>query len=222
MVFFCIGMCLYPKKGFAMRLQSLKTTIRGIMAQGDQSRGPTERQMLYLHTCQIFTLLLDAPDEAGAGWSRAALTILRPMTTRQSGPMPALTTSRSLLSPQRSRPLVEAVGSAPALAELQESLLTVLELPDITSLASLEEVIAPIEAAISVGAPRYNRGDIDGCARTYFATALTLTLAQANRGFPGQARALDTLKKGLAEAQTAPDVDARAWALRHAFDRVLR
>ena len=205
-----------------MRLQSLKTAIQGIMAQGDQSRGPAERQSLYLHTCQVLTLLLDAPDEATAGWSRAALTILRPMTTRQSGPMAALTTSRSPLSPQRSRPLVEATGAAPALAELQESLLTVLELPDITSLASLEEMLAPIEAAISVGSPRYNRGDIAGCARLYLATALTLTLAQANRGFPGQARTLDTLKKGLAEAQSLLDADARAWALRHAFDRVLR
>jgi hypothetical protein len=205
-----------------MRLQSVKTTIQGMMAQGDQSRGPTERQSLYLHTCQVLTLLLDAPDEATPGWSRAALTILRPMTTRQSGPMAALTTSRSPLSPQRSRPLVEATGSMPSLVELQESLLTVLDLPDITSLASLEEVIAPIEAAISVGSPRYNRGDIAGCARLYLATALTLTLAQANRGFPGQAKALDTLKKGLAEAQSLPDVDARAWALRHAFDRVLR
>lgn len=205
-----------------MRLQSLKTTIQGIMAQGDQSRGPAERQSLYLHTCQVLTLLLDTPDEATPGWSRAALTILRPMTTRQSGPMAALTASRSLLSPQRSRPLVEATGTAPPLAELQESLLTVLDLPDITSLASLEEVLAPIEAAISVGAPRYNRGDVAGCARLYMATALTLTLAQVNRGFPGQAKALDTLKKGLAEAQSLPDVDARAWALRHAFDRVLR
>ena len=205
-----------------MRLQSLKTTIQGIVAQGDQSRSPAERQTLYLHTCQVLTLLLDAPDEAGPGWSRAALTILRPMTTRQSGPMPALTTSRSLLSPQRSRPLVEAVGNAPTLVELQESLLTVLELPDITSLASLAEVLAPIEAAISAGAPRYNRGDIAGCARLYLATMLTLAHAQVSRGFPGQARALDTLKKGLAEAQTISDVDTRAWALRHAFDRVLR
>ena len=205
-----------------MRLQSLKTAIQGVMAQGDQSRSPAERQTLYLHTCQVLTLLLDAPDEATPGWSRAALTILRPMTTRQSGPMPALTTSRSLLSPQRTRPLVETIGTAPALADLQESLVTVLELPDITSLASLEEVLAPIEAAISVGAPRYNRGDIAGCARLYLATALTLTLAQVSRGFAGQARALDTVKKGLAEAQSLPDVDARAWALRHAFDRVLR
>jgi hypothetical protein len=221
-MFFRIRMCLCLKKGLAMRLQSLKTAIKGMMAQADQSRSPAERQSLYLHTCQVLTLLLDAPDEAEPGWSRAALTILRPMTTRQSGPMPALTPSRSPRSPGSTRPLVEAVGAAPSLADLQESLLTVLELPDITSLASLEGILAPIEAAISVGAPRYNRGDIAGCARLYYATALTLTLAQANRGFPGQARALDTLKKGLTEAQTALDVDARAWALRHAFDRVLR
>ena len=46
--------------------------------------------------------------------------------------------------------------------------------------------------------------------------------AQINRGFTGQARAVDTLKKGLAEAQMLTSVDERAWGLRHAFDRVLK
>src|SRR5690348_4039239 len=104
-----------------MRLQSLKTTIQSMLALGGQSRNPAERQTLYLHTCQVLTLLLDAPDEAEPGWARAALTILRPMTTRQSGPMPALTTSRSMRSPGSTRPLVEAAGAAPSLADLQES-----------------------------------------------------------------------------------------------------
>ncbi len=205
-----------------MQLQSLKTTIQGIMARAEQLRGPTERQTLYLHTCQVLTLLLEAPGEAQPGWSRAALTLLRPLAERQSGPMPSITASRPLFAAQRSRPLVEAIGAAPALTEFQEHLQTILELPDITSIASLEEILTVLEAAISVGAPRYNRGDIAGCARLYLATALTLVNAQVSRGFAGQARALDTLKKGLSELPLLSDVDERAWALRHAFDRVLK
>src|SRR5262249_11140805 len=106
--------------------------------------------------------------------------------------------------------------------EVQEHLLTVLELPEVISIGALQEVQTIIDEAISVGAPRYNRGDIAGCARLYLATALTLVNAQITRGFPGQARAIDTLKKGLAEAQVLTTVDERAWALRHAFDRILK
>lgn len=203
-----------------MQLLSLKTVIQGIMALADQQKGQNERQLFYLHACQTLILLLDAPGESGPGWSRAALTLLRPLTERQSGPM-AATGTFSLTGRQHSRPLVEVMLPAPQ-AETREHLLTILELPEVVSIGSLTEVQAAIEAAIAVGAPRYNRGDIAGCARLYLATALTLVNAQISRGFPGQARALDTLKKGLAESQTLPDVDARAWALRHAFDRVLR
>jgi hypothetical protein len=205
-----------------MQLQSLKTTIQGMMARAEQLRGLSERQTLYLHTCQVLTLLLEAPGEAQPGWARAALALLRPMAERHSGPMPSLTASRPLFPTPRSRPLVETIAPPPALTEFQECLQTVLELPDITNIASLEEILTCLEAAISVGAPRYNRGDIAGCARLYLATALTLVNAQVSRGFAGQARALDTLKKGLAEAQMLSDVDERAWTLRHAFDRVLR
>ncbi|HLW02774.1 MAG TPA: hypothetical protein VKT82_29230 [Ktedonobacterales bacterium] len=202
-----------------MQLLSLKTAIQGILALADQQKSQNERQLFYLHTCQALTLLLEAPGESGPGWPRAALALLRPLAERQSGPLAA--TTRALTSRQLSRPLVEVMPSA-SLPETQEHLLTVLELPEIVSIDSLADVQAMIENAIAVGAPRYNRGDIAGCARLYLATALTLVNAQINRGFSGQARALDTLKKGLAEAQMLPSVDERAWALRHAFDRVLK
>ena len=205
-----------------MQLRSLKTTIQGIMAQAGQLRGHNERQTLYLHTCQVLTLLLETPDEASPGWARAALLLLRSLSARQSGPMPALTASRRLSTPQRSHPLVEAIAAAPPLAALQEGFQTILELPDVSEIDSLDEIQTSLEAAIAAGAPRYNRGDVAGCARLYLATALTLVNAQMSRGFPGQARALDTLKRGLIEAQALSDVDERAWTLRHAFDRVLK
>ncbi len=205
-----------------MRLVSLKTAIQGILAQAAQQGDQHERQMLLVHTCQVLALLLETPAESGPGWPKAALAILRARVERHSGPLAAVSGPFSLTSHQRSRPLVEVMTPIPTLAALQEQLLTILELPDITTLASLGEIALSIEAAISVGAPRYNRGDIAGCARLYFATALTLIFAQVSRGFPGQARALDALKKGLGEAQASADVEESAWALRHAFDRIVR
>lgn len=204
-----------------MQLLSLKTAIQGIMALAEQQKSQNERQLFYLHTCQALTLLLETPGESGPGWPRAALTLLRPLAEQQSGPLAAASSALTLANRQHSRPLVEVITSSPQ-PEAQEHLLTVLELPEIVSVDALGDVQAAIEGAIAVGAPRYNRGDIAGCARLYLATALTLVNSQINRGFSGQARALDTLKKGLAEAQMLTSVDERAWALRHAFDRVLK
>lgn len=204
-----------------MQLLSLKTAVQGVMAQAEQQKNPQERQLFYLHTCQVLTLLLDTPGESGPGWPKAALGLLAASQgERQSGTL-AASGAFSPANRQRSRPLVEVLAPSP-LSEIHEYLLALLELPDIVAIGSLSDIQTAIEGAISVGAPRYNRGDIAGCARLYLATALTLIHAQISRGFPGQARTLDTLKKGLTEAQMLSDVDERAWALRHAFDRVLK
>ena len=205
-----------------MHLQSLKTAIQGVLTQGELLRSPTERQTLYLHTCLVLTLLLETPDEVQPGWTKAALMLLSTLAEHQSGPMASLAGSRRLVAAQRTRPVVEVMSATAALTEAREHLQTLIELPDITTITSLDEILQSIEAAISVGAPRYNRGDIAGCARLYLATALTLVNAQMSRGFAGQARAMDILKKGVSEAQALSDVDKRAWALRHTFDRVLK
>jgi hypothetical protein len=203
-----------------MQLLSLKTTVQGILALADQQKAQNERQLFYMHACQMLALLLETPGESGPGWPKAALMLLRPVSERQSGPL-AAAGSFSPPGRQFSRPLV-AVMAPPAQDEMHEHLLTILELPEIVAIGALGDLQAAIEEAISVGAPRYNRGDVAGCARLYQAMALTLVNAQISRGFAGQARAIDTLKKGLAEAQMLTGVDERAWALRHAFDRVLK
>lgn len=204
-----------------MQLLSLKSVIQSVMAQAERQKNLHERQLFYLHTCQVLTFLLDAPGESSPGWPKAALALLAASQgERQSGPL-AASAAFSLASHQRSRPLVEVIAPSP-LSEIHEYLLALLELPDIVTIGSLSDIQTAIEGAISVGAPRYNRGDIAGCARLYLVTALTLINAQISRGFPGQARILDTLKKGLVEAQMLGDADERAWALRHAFDRVLK
>ncbi|HEU5367819.1 MAG TPA: hypothetical protein VFU69_05130, partial [Ktedonobacterales bacterium] len=191
-----------------MQLLSLKATIQGIMALADQQKAQNGRQLFYTHACQTLTLLLETPGETGPGWPKAALALLRQVSERQSGPLAAATSGVNPSGRQFSRPLVEVM--APSLQnETQEHLLTILELPEIVAISSLGELQTAIEDAISVGAPRYNRGDIAGCARLYHATALTLVNAQISRGFAGQARAMDTLKKGLSEAQTLTSVDER-------------
>src|SRR5215469_45069 len=113
-----------------MQLQSLKAAVQGMLAQADQLRSPSDRQTLYLHNSQVLALLLEAPGETYPGWPKAALALLRPVVERQSGPLPSLTPSPGLLTPQHSRPLVETISAGPLLNRLQEQLLTVLELPD--------------------------------------------------------------------------------------------
>ncbi|MFM8979718.1 MAG: heme-binding protein [Planctomycetia bacterium] len=72
-----------------------------------------------------------------------------------------------------------------------------------------------IRAAIEVGAPAYNAGDIEGCARTYADTARTLL---ASEGLLGEMHAME-LANVLATRHEG--ADAQAWALRRSFDRVL-
>jgi hypothetical protein len=203
-----------------MQLLSLKNAIQGSIALAEKQGSQAERQLVYQHTCQVLTLLLETPGEASPGWPKAALTLLRPQAERQIGQF-AASGALNLPGPPLSRPLVELIAPL-SLNDLHEHLLTILELPEVVTINAAQDIQNVLEEAIAVGAPRYNRGDIAGCARLYLATALTLVNAQFSRGFPGHARALDTLKKGLAEAQMLTTIDDRAWALRHAFDRVLK
>jgi hypothetical protein len=168
-----------------MQLASLKSTITSLLSQSETSL-PNERQVALAHTCQVLALLLETPGESGPGWPKAALALLRAQTEEPSDPRVAVVSARSTLSRPISRMLVQRSTLALSLAELQERLLTVLLLPDIAQVDSLDELRAPIEQTIALGAPAYNRGDIAGCARLYLATALTLIHAQMLRGFPGR------------------------------------
>jgi hypothetical protein len=75
---------------------------------------------------------------------------------------------------------------------------------------------AVIESAIEKGVPIFNSGDHAGCARVYEAAARDLlALDDEHLGL------LDRHAVESAVALEAPDPEARAWNLRHAFDRVL-
>ena len=101
-----------------------------------------------------------------------------------------------------------------------------IDVPDVASIGSLGEVHATISAAIDIGAPRYNAGDVLGCCTVYWATMQALILAPVFRGFSGYARALAPLRSAVeAEPSQLPlnaeGLDQFAWTLRRSLDAVL-
>lgn len=154
----------------------------------------------------LFTLnaLLGTEEEQLHGWQRTAL----------------------LVSDQSRRLAVDALAVA-RIESLQIRVATLLDLPDVTRLTGLQDVHDVISAAISVGAPRYNAGDVWGCCTVYWGTIQSLLAAAATRGFPGHARAVGQLRP-VVEAEVpqmpldANGVDAYAWTLRRALDATLK
>eukprot|EP00946_MAST-07B_sp_MAST-7B-sp1_P002523 g2523.t1 len=73
------------------------------------------------------------------------------------------------------------------------------------------------------GVALYNSGDVAGCAHEYANVIAGILEEEATAGagsLPAYAR--DVLSFGLQEAgRLAGDVDAQAWALRHALDRIM-
>ncbi|MBF6592342.1 MAG: hypothetical protein IVW57_17665 [Ktedonobacterales bacterium] len=125
------------------------------------------------------------------------------------------------------RPLiVDALGVSRA-GQCLARLAIALDLPEVASLGNREEIGAVIGAAIAVGAPRYNSGDVRGCCAIYWATLQTLLAAPIFRGISGYARAIAPMK-ALAELPPPAlpfdeaGIDAFAWELRHAFDATLK
>ncbi|QSQ18742.1 serine protease [Pyxidicoccus parkwayensis] len=91
--------------------------------------------------------------------------------------------------------------------------LTVLEG---ASMGAVESIASTLGQAINVGAPAYNRGDVEGCYRLYARTAEQLIDERGD--CPGAQRAL---RDGLLRCVELSDADDRAWALRDAFDGLL-
>jgi serine protease Do len=101
------------------------------------------------------------------------------------------------------------------------------DIPEMTTLGSMDEMRRVISSAISVGAPRYNAGDVRGCCRLYWATMHTLVVAPAFRGFPGYERAMGPMQNVIERpapliALDTQSIDEYAWALRQAFDTALQ
>lgn len=147
--------------------------------------------------------LLQADDAQIQGWRRAAL----------------------LLSDTNRALLLDTLGSS-QLQQCQLRFSALRDLREINEIGSLEDIHAFASDAISIGAPRYNAGDIVGCCSVYWATMMALVSAPVFRGFPGHARAIAPLREIVEQAPPplpiiGQGVDEFAWQLRRALDAVL-
>ena len=119
-------------------------------------------------------------------------------------------------------PAIDALASS-RLEQGRIRLTALLDIPEIVTLTSLDEVQRTISAAIEVGAPRYNNGDIAGCGIKYWAVAHTLIVAPTLQESPPFLRALEPMRATLRKLANLDrldrhGVDAFAWELRHALD----
>lgn len=148
--------------------------------------------------------LLEVESESLFGWQRAA----------------------QIISDTQTRLPIDALAPS-HIEELQTRLATLLDLPDLTTVSSQADIKQVIAAAINVGAPRYNDGDIWGCCTIYWGTMQSIIHAPAARGFAGYARVVTVLRTAI-ESKPSPfpldaaGVDDFAWVLRHALDDAMR
>jgi serine protease Do len=77
-------------------------------------------------------------------------------------------------------------------------------------------IMKGLSKAIELGAPLYNDGNQEACFRIYEAAALEVGRKLA--GCPGPRRAL---LEGVHKSETLSSYDAKAWAMRDAFDGVI-
>ena len=132
----------------------------------------------------------------------------------------------ALLSDTRQRLMLDALDTAP-LEHLRRRVACIAELPEVVGVASMQDIVTLIGAAVNIGAPRYNSGDVRGCAALYWTTIHLIAETPAIRGFAGYVRATAQLKPIIdMEPPVGPftpaATDAFAWELRHALDAVAR
>lgn len=131
-----------------------------------------------------------------------------------------------ILADLRERLPVDALDAIAA-EQAWRRLALLADLPEVTGFSSYQDIVDLIGEVINVGAPRYNSGDIRGCAALYWMTTRLISETPATRGFPGYARLQGHLKS-LADAEahagtmSHAEADAWAWELRHALDAIVR
>jgi hypothetical protein len=163
--------------------------------------------------------------EALAPVYETALVALR-LASGDDDPQPSWERIVVMLCDTRRRLIVDALDPTP-LEQMRRRLACVADMPEVTGFSDLQDIYSLIGAVIGVGAPRYNSGDVRGCAALYWTTVNLIAETPAVRGFPGYARAVAQLKPIIdlevpAGPFTTAAVDAFAWELRHALDAVAR
>jgi hypothetical protein len=101
-----------------------------------------------------------------------------------------------------------------------------MSIPPLTSITGAEDIRAQLQAAIQVGAPAFNRGDVQQCIIIYWTTILTIVAAPTPAGFPKMARSLRPLREiietPLVNGGATPSAFMEgSWRLRHAIDAAL-
>jgi serine protease Do len=171
--------------------------------------------------------LLDIGEVAGAEMVFETLLATLDLTLREdSEALPASERTLLMITGASRRLPIDALHPA-RLDQLAMRVAAITDIPELTTLGSMDEMRRVISAAIAAGAPRYNAGDIRGCCRIYWATMHTLVVAPAFRGFPGYERALGPLQNVIDRpapmvALDAAGIDDYAWTLRRAFDAALQ
>jgi hypothetical protein len=77
------------------------------------------------------------------------------------------------------------------------------------------DMVFAVEQAIEVGAPLYNKGEIEACFRIYEGTAIKFERDQACPGISA------AFADGLSRAKTLDTYKEKAWAMRDTFDGLL-
>jgi hypothetical protein len=186
-------------------------------------RHPTLRQIAM--DASTFARALNAAPDAQLAACDFTLTTIRRVLEEQEQPRAWERVALSLAD-QRARLPIDALDALPV-ERARRRLAMLAETPSIAGFDSYQDVVDLIGEAIKVGAPRYNSGDIRGCAALYWLVVRLICETPATRGFPGYARLQGQLKP-LADAEARAgmmsyaEVDAWAWELRHALDASLR
>ena len=171
--------------------------------------------------------LLDMGEVAGAEMVFETLLATLDLTLREdSEALPASERTLLMITGASRRLSIDALHPA-RLDQLATRVAAIADIPELTTLGSMDEMRRVISAAIAIGAPRYNAGDIRGCCRIYWTTMHTLVAAPAFRGFSGYERAMGPMQDVIDRPAPmvtldAASIDDFAWTLRRAFDTALQ
>jgi tetratricopeptide (TPR) repeat protein len=107
-----------------------------------------------------------------------------------------------------------------AVSAIEASCAQLDEPPGVT----LTSCVLVVQTAISFGAPLYNLGEHASCYSLYLEATMSIVSAwdrSKTRGGSATSEAVEDLRRALDRARRASNSADSAWALRHAFDKVV-
>lgn len=158
-----------------IQLEALKVSVRTVHAHAmvlAADGRPDEGEVAYATLFQVVSALFADPPDEVSGWPRVV-----PVLTRLSVRLglDALAASR--------------------LGQMQVRAATLLDLPKVTTLATMADIGDVIDRALATGKQREASGDIRGCCTVYWAAGQALLAAHVTRGIPGYTKALAPIRQ---------------------------